>query len=204
MGELDLAHAVPMLNSECRNSTGDGMFGGRCRIQPTPDDDWQGWPNVQQLLHGGSFGADNVKAQTYWGGEDNISPSSAHMHEPMPRTCGAHIVHYICPVEVENDQEDIVREHVDRHAACTTQFRQFHLLCRKNVRRRRLASSFQQRSKCLPVFGPSETLLAWRKCCTTLRTRKENTRRWLPLRECLRERWVNPLGVGVFPQTYLW
>jgi hypothetical protein len=57
-----------------------------------------------------------------------MPPSSAHLHEPVPRTCGAHIIHYICPVEVEDDQEDIVGEDVDRHTACTTQFRQFHWL----------------------------------------------------------------------------
>lgn len=57
-----------------------------------------------------------------------MPPSSAHLHESVPRTCGAHIIHYICPVEVEDDQEDIVGEDVDRHTACATQFRQFHWL----------------------------------------------------------------------------
>ena len=97
-------------------------------MQPVSDDDRQGRPNIHQLPHGGSFRAYNVKAQTCWGGEDNMPPSSAHLHEPVPRTCGAHIIHYICPVEVEDDQEDIVGEDVDRHTACTTQFRQFHWL----------------------------------------------------------------------------
>jgi len=117
MGELNLAHAIAML--ECSNSIENGMLRGRCRIQPVPDDDRQRRPNVQRLPYGGFFCADNVKAQTSWGGEDNMPPSPAHMREPVPRTRGAHVIHYICPVEVENDQEDIIWERVDCYTACT-------------------------------------------------------------------------------------
>jgi hypothetical protein len=49
-----------------------------------------------------------------------MSPSLAHMREPVPRACGAHIIRHIRPVEVENDQEDFVGERVDRHTACIT------------------------------------------------------------------------------------
>ena len=118
MGELNLAHAIMVLECDHNIGKGDGEVGSWCRVQPVLYDDWQVWPNTQQLAHRGSLCAENTKVQTPWIGEDNMSPSSAHMHKPVPRKCGAQIVCCIHSIEVENDQEDIVWEHVDYYMAC--------------------------------------------------------------------------------------
>ena len=76
---------------------------------------------VQHGLYGRAVGADEVKVQVGWMGEDDIPPDSAHLGGFIPPSFEIpSVVRVVCrvvyAVPVEDVQEDVIVEFIDSRA----------------------------------------------------------------------------------------
>jgi len=77
----------------------------------------KGWP-ATQLRHGSAVVAQKLELETVWGGKNDLSPSSANVHQPSPFPFPWLIIAH--SARVKYFHQDFIWKHVDRPSMFVT------------------------------------------------------------------------------------